>query len=386
MRTSDLDADHLIIGAGVSGLTLAHQLAEALPADQRILLVDRDPDPDYNISFWTEDAPPFPEILGGSWRQIEVRLGPRRTRCPLERFRLYCFWRRDFDAHLQGLLDARPNVTWREADVLEVADAGDHARVQTAVGPLTASWVYDSRASLPALLEAGADPMLMQGLAVEIETETAVFDPEVATLFDFLLDSPNFDFIYLLPYGPRRALVNVAFVTPRERLVEPDDCRAVIDGYLRQRLGVDAYRIEKECFGRLPLADRFPERDRHSRVLPIGIRGGMIKSSTSYAYTRILADARAIARSMVETGRPHHRERSAWYYRAADRYTSEVFHRAPGLAQELMFGMFTPETGDLGLAFLDEANSLAENRRLFESVEPETLKRFLGELVVSAWR
>ena len=46
-----------------------------------------------------------------------------------------------------------------------------------------------------------------------------------------------------------------------------------------------------------------------------------------------------------------------------------------------MFGMFTPERGDLALAFLDERNDLAENRRLFEAVPPETLKRFLRQLL-----
>ncbi|MCB9176572.1 MAG: NAD(P)-binding protein [Caldilineae bacterium] len=381
MRNDRVHYDQVIVGAGISGLTLAHHLADVLAPEQRILLLDKDDDPDYNISFWLDGEAPFAPIMAGSWRRIELRHGQRRTVCPLERYALHAFWRDDFDAYLHAELGAHPNVDLLEAEVLAVEDHGDHAEIETREGRVHADWVFDSRSSLDGIRDADPDLLLMQGLALEIEAETACFDPELATLFDFLLDSPQFDFMYLLPYTERRALVNAAFVTPFATRVSREHCAEVIDRYLADRFGCSRYRVTRQSFGRLPLASRFPERRPGSRVLPIGVRSGMIKASTSYAFTRILADSRRIAASMAKTGQPYYRARTAWYYRAADRRSARIFQRSPALAQELMFGMFTPERGDLALAFLDERNDLAENRRLFEAVPPETLKRFLRQLL-----
>ena len=386
MRSDRVHYDQVIIGAGVSGLTLAYHLAEVLEPEQRILLLDKDDDPDYNVSFWLAGDPPFAPIMTGSWRRIELRHGQRHTVCPLERYALHAFWRDDFDAHLHEALRAHPNVELVEAEVLAVEERGDEARIETSEGRVHADWAFDSRASLDSIREDDPDLLLMQGLALEIESETDCFDPELATLFDFLLDSPQFDFMYLLPHTARRALVNAAFVTPFATRVSREHCAGVIDRYLAERFGCTRYRVTRQSFGRLPLASRFPERRPGSRVLPIGVRSGMIKASTSYAFTRILADARRTAQALAETGQPYYRQRSAWYYRAADARSARVFQRSPALAQELMFGMFTPERGDLALAFLDERNSLAENRRLFEAVPPETLRRFLGQMLGLAAR
>ena len=131
MRNDRVHYDQVIVGAGISGLTLAHHLADVLAPEQRILLLDKDDDPDYNISFWLDGEAPFAPIMAGSWRRIELRHGQRRTVCPLERYALHAFWRDDFDAYLHAELGAHPNVDLLEAEVLAVEDHGDHAEIET---------------------------------------------------------------------------------------------------------------------------------------------------------------------------------------------------------------------------------------------------------------
>lgn len=384
MPTSRSDFEHVIVGAGISGLTLAYFLADLLPPDSPILVVDRDDDPDYNVSFWTERETPFASIMRHTWRTIAVRHGDRQTVCPLRRHRLQAFWRDDFDASLHEHLREHPSVRFLDAAVIEIREDGHQAEVITTEGVIRASWAFDSRSSIRSIRADDPELLLMQGLAMEVESESPAFDPEVATLFDFLLDSPQFDFMYVLPYTDRFALVNVAYVTPYATAVTRETCAQAIAGYLGDRLACAHYRIVKECYGRIPLASRFPERRPGSRVVPIGVRAGMIKASTSYAFTRILEDAERIAVALRDTGRPHYRRDRAWWYRSTDRSTARVFLRAPKVAQELMFDMFAPDNGDLALAFLDERNSLEDNRRLFQAIPIPTLRRFLWQLARTA--
>jgi lycopene beta-cyclase len=123
--------EYVIVGGGISGLTLAHFLADELTPDSPILIIDKDDDPDYNISFWTDEEPPFAPIMKKSWDQITVRYGEKSVLCPLERNRLYAFWRDDFDEFLHERLSEHANVRMYDAAVTDVTDQGDHVDVAT---------------------------------------------------------------------------------------------------------------------------------------------------------------------------------------------------------------------------------------------------------------
>lgn len=376
------ETDLLIVGAGVSGRVLADRLAARLPTSVGITLVDDTDDPDYNISFWWDRDTPYEEIMSSSWRRIAVARGDERRLCPLERYRLRSFWRDDFDALLDRRLRARSNVLRDESAVVDMEADEDGVTARTTTGRIRARWAFDSRPPIrsPERME---EAMLMQGLAVELRSETAVFDPETATLFDFLLDSPGFDFLYVLPYEPTRALVNVAFVTPGDVRVGQERCERAIDDYLADRFGCQRYEITRRSPGRIPLGLSTPPRRVGARIVPIGVRGGMIKASSSYAFTRILQDAEGVSAAMEATGQPYAARDRAWYYRLGDRGAARLFHRSPSLAQDMMMAMFQPGSADLALGFLDERNDLAENGRLFGAIPRSVLLPFLGQLLRS---
>jgi lycopene beta-cyclase len=372
--------DYVIVGGGVSGQCLAYFLAKELPAAS-ILLIDRDTDPDYNISFWADADIPFQSILSHRWTQIAVRYGDDQRVCPLHNYRLHAFWRADFDSHLHHELTKLPNICFQEANVKSLTDCGDHVEIHTKLGLYKAAWAFDSRLNIAALRQHDPNLMLMQGLAWEIQTTTPSFDPTTATLFDFLVETPEFDFMYVLPYTSTYALVNCAFVTPYDTNIDKTTCEAVLRDYITDRLGIQHYTVAKACYGRIPLTSRPFARHDNSRIIPIGVRGGMVKASTSYAFTRILNDSQSIAHALATTGNPYYRDQRAWYYRWADKYTANIFSRLPKLAQKLMFSMFDPTTGDLSLRFLDERNSLRENQTLFQHIPRPVLTEFLLHLV-----
>ncbi len=382
MTSTEVDFEIAIIGGGVSGLTLAYCLAEHLLPTTSILLVDKDDDPDYNLSFWSDRETPFEPVMQRTWHNIDVRYGDKRTVCPLSRYTLRAFWRDEFDLFTLEKLNGLPNVTLLEASVTGTSDEGDHVVVQTGEADFRARWAFDSRRQSMSP-ELNPDLMMMQGLAIEIESDGPAFNPEVATLFDFLLDTPQFDFIYFLPHTERYALVNVAYVTPYESVVTKAECESVLADYIANRLGCLSYETRKACYGRIPLASRSEKRVAGRRVVPIGIRAGMIKASTSYAFTRILRDAENITQALRSTGQPYYKRGRPGYYRSIDRRTARVFQTSPKLAQELMFTMFTPGNGDLALSFLDERNTLSDNWRLFQGIPRSTLLGFLRQLAAS---
>ena len=372
--------DYVIVGGGVSGQCLAYYLTKELP-HASLLLIDRDPDPDYNISFWADSEIPFQSILKKKWTKICVRYGDDQRVCTLYNYWIQAFWRADFDTHLHKELGSAPNITVLDASVKSLQEHAGLVDIQTNVGIYRANWVFDSRLNIAALRQNDPNLMLMQGLAWEIQTDRPSFDADTATLFDFLVETPEFDFVYVLPYTETYALVNCAFVTPYATNIDKSTCEAVLRDYITDRMGIQHYTVEKSCYGRIPLTSQPFPRKSNSHIMPIGVRGGMVKPSTSYAFTRILKDSQHIAQSLAATGSPYYQDQRAWYYRWSDKYTAGVFSRLPKLAQKLMFTMFAPETGDLSLRFLDERNSLRENQNLFQNIPRPVLTEFLLHLV-----
>lgn len=374
------DYDYVIAGAGVSGLCLADALTRQFP-DCSVLIIDPNEDPDYNISFWIEGETPYPSIMKNCWQQIAVRFGDGKRVCPLNRYHLHAFWRSDFDHLLNEQLEKTGHVDFLNTSVTHIADCGDYAEVGTPRRFVRARYMFDSRAKIGDVRKRDPHLLLVEGLAWEIRTARPMFDPQTALLFDFVQETPFFDFLYLLPYTETTALVNYAVIAPYAEAITQEMSAKALDDYLVNQMRIGDYEIEKACYGRIPLSARQVARQTSGRVLDIGTRGGMIKPSTSYAFARILRDTDHIVQALQETGQPFYQDVRPWYYRLSDLRMVNVFRRHPVLAQHVMYSMFSEKDGDPTLAFLDEKNTLQENMQLFKTIPTPLLAKFLAALI-----
>jgi lycopene beta-cyclase len=372
--------DYGIAGAGVSGLCLADALTRQFPRC-RVLLIDPVADPDYNISFWTDgEIPPLGDTLK-TWHQLAVQCGSERRVCPLRRYRLHSLWRADLDRVLTERLRQTGRATFLDEALTHCIDHGDGVEITTTHGSVRVGWLFDSR---PKPLPADPAGLSMAGLTCELRATRPVFDPAVATLFDFVLETPHFDFLYVLPDTPTTALVNYAAVTPPGGEVPEDACARILKRYLAERWGIaTGYTVARSYYGGIPLSARRVTRQSGGRVLDIGVRGGMLKPSTSYAFARILTDTAQIVGALERTGRPFYQDARPYYYRATDARMLRVYRRYPALAQRLMFHMFSEADGDVSLAFLDEKNTLKQNLSLFQRVPRPLLQEFLKALILA---
>lgn len=74
--------------------------------------------------------------------------------------------------------------------------------------------------------------------------------------------------------------------------------------YLRDVRGLTSWTVTRTETGSLPLA-RPAMAAAPGRVVPIGVRGGMLKPSTGFALERIQRHSAAIASSLNSHGHPH---------------------------------------------------------------------------------
>lgn len=379
-----LEIQHVIVGAGAAGLSLAYALTRHPgTAGQPITLLDPDEKRvnDRTWSYWERaDAPglfaELPKLVSAEWATAEVRTDTTHLLLPLAPYVYRTIRGLDFYDAMRAHLAAVPHVTWVRAAVSEVLDGPDEAVARTADGrAFRGTWLYDSRFRYADLPRApGRYHYLAQHfVGWEIEAVRDVFDPGVATLFDFRTPQLGaMRFHYLLPHDRRRALVE--FTLFSADLLAPAAYAAELRRYLREAHGLSEadYRITAREAGVIPMTDH-PLSSRAAgshRVVQIGSRGGASKPSTGFTFRRIQQRTAALVDALARTGAPWPPAPPAFArrFRLFDAVMLDVLATHGGDGAAIFAQLFARNPPARLLRFLNEESSLAEDVAVMNSV------------------
>lgn len=359
------DADVIIAGAGLSGLSLAVALLDAgLPEDARVVLVDpRETLSGADRTWCFFDLVPhaFESAITHRWSRWRVRNGaaevlrsaPGIAYCtiPGERF---------YELALERLVAAGQRIELVLGVTVEhLEDRGAHVDVHTSAGVLRARLAMDSRPpSLTRAADDGNDVNLLQHFRGRVVRSTEpVFEADTATLMDFdVSQADGIHFIYVLPFDAHTALVESTFFT--ERPLPDAVYEAAIDTWLaRRRPGVVFQTISHES-GVIPMTTEPFDAWPSPRIVRIGTAGGHVKPSSGYAFLAVQRFVREFAPRVVSA------------------------LRVDGCAEPP--AARSPRTIALDTIFLSYLRSRPERApdtfyRLFERVPPAVLARFLSD-------
>jgi lycopene beta-cyclase len=359
------DAEVIIAGAGLSGLSLAVALLDAgLPEDARILLVD----PRETLSgadrtwcFFNLVPHAFESAITHLWRRWRVRNGATEVlrsapgiaycRIPGERF---------YELALERLVAAGQRIEFLLGVTVEhLDDRGDHVDVHTSAGVLRARLAMDSRPpSLTRAADDGNDVNLLQHFRGRVvRSAEPVFEVDTATLMDFdVSQADGIHFIYVLPFDAHTALVESTFFT--DRLLPDTVYEAAIDTWLTRRLPGRVFETISHESGVIPMTTEPFDAWPSPRIVRIGTAGGHVKPSSGYAFLAVQRVVREFAPRVVSA------------------------LRAGGVAEPP--AARSPRTTALDTIFLSYLRSRPERApdtfyRLFERVPPAVLARFLSD-------
>ncbi len=360
-----LDADVLIAGAGLSGLSLAVALLDAgLPDSARLVLVDpRETLSGADRTWCFFDLVPhaFEPAITHRWSRWRVRNGGHEVtrsapgvaycRIPGERF---------YDLALERLAAAGRRVEiMLGVSVENLHTRGAHVDVHTGGGVLRARLAMDSRPpSLTRATDDGRDVHLLQHFRGRIVRSTEpVFEVDTATLMDFdVSQADGIHFVYVLPLDPHTALVESTFFTGR--LLPDAVYEGAIGSWLSQRHPGAVFQTISHESGVIPMTTKPFDAWPSPRVVRIGTAGGHVKPSSGYAFLAVQRFVREFAPRVVAA------------------------LRAGGLAEPP--AARSPRTTALDAIFLSYLRSCPDRApdtfyRLFERVPPGVLARFLSD-------
>jgi lycopene beta-cyclase len=203
-----------------------------------------------------------------------------------------------------------------------------------------------------------------------VETDRPVFDPSVATLMDFrVMDGADIRFMYVLPLDDRTALVEDTFFggepRPEGEYIES------IDRYLVDGLGAAGWTEKHRERGAIPMSTVPPVAPSNARVTSIGLRAGLARPATGYAFLAIQRHSRRLAVYTARAGVDRPMPRSRPYPRAAaflDRVFLAYLERQPEEAPEMFLAMFEGVAPERMARFLYDGGTRADRVAVMRSL------------------
>jgi lycopene beta-cyclase len=358
--------DFILAGGGIAGLSLAYHLIHSPLRDCSILIIDRDAKDrnDRTLCFWTEQQTLFDSIVYRSWDRLQFVGEDFQRLIELGSYRYRMIRGLDFYHFVMEALAACPNVDFVQGRIDLIEDSDEYATVLVGADSYAGTWVFDSLFSLARFAPNPARCHYLQQhfRGWEIETAEAVFDPGIATLFDFRTPQKGeMRFFYVLPFTGQRALVELVSGSP-------DHGDEALSDYVERTMGITSYRIVAKEGGVNPLTDCvFPRRTgRH--VMTIGAQGGRVKPSSGYAFLRIQQDSAAIVQSMLTTGHPFDVPADSRWFRECDSLMLHVMQQHGGQMKSIFTAMFRNNPVRRIFRFLDETALLPEKLAMMVSL------------------
>ncbi|MGW4689955.1 lycopene cyclase family protein [Streptomyces sp. NPDC004244] len=304
----DVTADVAVVGAGAAGLSLALRLARppagAGPLDTVLLAAPAGPAraAPRTWCFWEAGGGPYDEVLAASWQRLRVRgTGGSEVTAAIAPLH-YKMLRSEA---LEGLAERETAASGRvsrvEAAVERIAPTPDgalvHAR-RAGGGRVTvhARWVFDSRPL--GLLPPARTTLLQHFRGWFVRTERPAFDPGVVELMDFRTPQPShgLSFGYVLPFGPREALVE--YTEFSSRVLGRAAYDRALRHYAQRVLGLDRYEVTGSEQGVIPMTDAEFARQTAPGVFRIGACAGATRPSTGYTFSGVQRQTRAVAAAL----------------------------------------------------------------------------------------
>lgn len=370
-----VDADALIAGAGCAGLSLAVQLVlQARRAGRpcpRVVLIEprREYRRDRTWCGWRFEDHPFTAAVTRRWDRWAVQEGARRVvrgsaAHPYEHVDAAAFY-----ATAREILAAEPAVELHlGASVTSLRERDGGVDAATSLGPVRAALAFDARPPDAAAPATGVDEvdLVQHFVGVEVEAPRPVFDPDVVEMMDFAVSQARgLHFMYALPFTPTRALVEATYFTPAP--LPAAQYEADIAAWLERRCGLREWQTGFRERGEIPMSTR-PARPRTSpRVVHLGLRGGLAKASTGYAFAAIQRFSAALAARVLAGGPPEPPAPRPAAAVAMDRVFLSYLARHPDRGPALLVDLFEKLPPDLLCRFLTDHASPLDNLRVMAS-------------------
>ena len=377
------ESDILILGGGCAGLSLALRLAAAGEnCPSTVILESRSHySNDRTWCFWDDGSAHLRGLVQHRWPMVTLAHGGRRVSVDCHTIPYAMIPAENFYAHATEKLAETARIThaMNEPVLGEPRKEGGLWRVETRCGSHSAKRLIDTRPQRAP--QRGAAVVWQSFCGHEIECEADCFEPRVARLMDFLPSkNGRITFLYLLPFSPHRALVEVTVLAPDP--LGPEDLAEELATLIRRQVGESSHTVLRSEHGVLPMGQAAFDRGADVSHVRVGVAAGGARAASGFAFQRIQRWANACAAELIAGQPPLSHASDPWITRAMDALFLRVLRAHPERAPELFLALFALPDPRRIIRFMSDHAAMADYAAIILALPPWL---FLREIPRVLW-
>jgi len=363
--------DYVFLGGGMSSLLLVYRMAgDTFFDDKSILILDREAKNtnDRTWSYWEKGAGEWDDILAKKWNKIKFTSTTFDKTLSLGDYHFKSIESSGFYEKIKRRIASKRNIVTQVTNITAWKVTPDLVRIMTTAGDFTASMAFNSILDANKLFNNKNYPYLKQHfVGWFIETAEDTFDEEVATFMDFdITQGGNTRFIYVLPYGKKKALVEYTLFSAD--LLAYAEYESEIQNYLEKK-GINNYHIYQKEVGNIPMSCAPLHEHNTENMVFVGSAGGWTKPSTGFTFynSNVMADKiiKGIKnKDILRQAKPNAK------FRLYDMIFIDVLYKRNDLGWAIFTDMFRNNDITLIFKWLDERTTFGEDIKVMTSIRP----------------
>ncbi len=355
------NTDIIILGGGCAGLSLAMRLANLRERSPRTVVIESRTryTNDRTWCFWGTGSARLSHLARHRWTTVSLATADRRVTVdcratPYQMIPAETF----YTAAVEAIVEApRVELAMGETITSEPRKDGDLWWIETTAGQRCAKMIVDTRPGRSP--ERGAASLWQSFSGQEIECDAARFDPDSATLMNFLpTRNGRTSFLYVLPVSPHRALVEATVFAPDP--LGPDDLAAELDAGIARQVDGAGFSVLRSEHGILPMGQAAPAPSPDVTYVRAGVAAGGARPASGFAFQRIQRWADACAEALASGQQPVAHPPDPWRMRAMDTLFLRVLHARPEIASDLFLALFAMKNPGRIVRFMSDCATFAD--------------------------
>ncbi len=358
------DFDYVIAGAGLAGLSLAKCLIDSSP-DKTLCLIEprQNYQRDHVWCFWNNAPKSLSVPQKKSWQKWKVRYKGKTNLCSSKRYPYCAVLSEDYYESRISHLEKSPKVNLYFGENVTATEYGSGlVTVKTDQRILSSKVLFDSRPP-----QTRGNEFKQDFYGLHIRLDKGVFDDSCVTLMDFSGEEVGggFHFYYLLPFSPTEALVESVYIG-LDNFSQEEHHRLVLK-HLAQEFGVHTFEqlhIERGCIPMHAISLAQP----NPRHYLLGMRAGLVRPSTGYAFAAIHRFSETLAHSLKQNELPSPPETLSKKARLLDTVLLTYLKQRPSDGPMLLNSLFAQVDPDIVVRFLCDNSSLADDSAIVSAM------------------
>lgn len=327
MQTYEL----VIIGAGLSGLSISNQLIAKKNWNQPTLLLDsrNNYENDKSWCFWLpkdkylqKQLNPIITKRWSNWKMAEIlKQTPHRPYCYIASEDFYNFSLEQLNTASQMKLNLNSHI-------LDIQSFDTHHEIHLKNQPsICARHIIDTR---PPRLECQTAPLWQVFLGFEIKSPAAIFEENTMELMHQLTAmQTGVCFQYILPFNAHHALIETTYIGNKK--IDSSELYPLLTNFIDKNYSKNQLHIHRQEQGILPMGLAVTKINNSKHYQYAGIASGAIRPSSGYAFLRIQKQAERIAKCLIESGKLPSKQKEPWLMKNMDNLFIKVCHKYPQL-------------------------------------------------------